>query len=1045
MTDLLLQIAEITLSMSAIILITLALSKVFGAKFSAKCRYIVWAVIILRLCIPVGVLNMPTVFTLDIPFTESRAETNEQLGGMVDSIESEKGNGQIGSDAPPAIISPVSPTEPSTPTVPSDPIEPADPVMPDSTPLPAEPVTPAVPDNSPEPKPSTPNTALTEKKENIPLPSIQTVLFALWITGAAVFFAVNLAGNARTVRSYHRKKELCGRETAALYNTMCKKYNFKRDPRLYICPAVESPLLCGFFSPAIMLPRRNMSKNAVVGVLAHELTHYRRGDIWIKLACLIAQSICWFNPLVHIAAKRCNSEMELSCDECVLADTNEDVRRSYGKVMLEIIRNSHVQKSVLTTRFNPQKSAVKERFINILDMSKKRRGYVIIALALILCMIAGTIIGCEPRSAKAPNDKTEQKDSETDIQPVYTSEYIQVYELSALPQEPSEAWETFTLSMGPTYYFYDKGLTYYCTYEYNGEHFEKNTLTLPEGYTNGEIFLISGTGGSASMYINVKTDQGYLRYYIQANHYPDEVLSVTELTEEEVKQMEDMMASEGEREETEGYLQKPVEELVETGYQKSFDFYCTIYDNSIYNFHIALPSIAIDAPGAKELNGQIISKYTTRYAEHIKALETESVYSTRANVCYTATKYNDNIVILYIRNNTSLLGTGGVTDTFDIYYYDIFADKALSHGEFLSVHTGGEYGISQMLEKMNAHDGIVNRADPEHSIKAEDIYGIIPAGNGAFYAVYQGYIVEGAFASGAYFKDGEISSVYTYNKIAEVLGLDALWEPRRDAEKRATAVEELDSWGLPENNRELQFIRAFVSGDIDTLEELAGVKKGMYEAYRTMKIDAWVAYTEKDKYGQDVIYFCFYPSKVNTEILTFTPMVWNGCFTVRNGMSGIYLERENERYYTKGGPAEAAYMLFSNVYFQDLSKVGSADFNLTCHIVHQFDRPISLSEFQAYALEHFGIENFMPDGHSREDGMLIQTGHGGTYQAVKMLYDGRFNDEYFAMAQYYADVSMTVKSHTYNYYMKQNSDGEWIFTRCEEVSHAEYEPYRQTM
>lgn len=97
--------------------------------------------------------------------------------------------------------------------------------------------------------------------------------------------------------------------------------------------------------------------------------------------------------------------------------------------------------------------------------------------------------------------------------------------------------------MSPIYYFFDKGLTYYCRYEYNGEHYEKNTLFLPEGYTNGEIFYVRGTGGSASMYIIVKTDQGYLRYDSSVSHCPDEIYSVTELTEDELEYEKSCMAN----------------------------------------------------------------------------------------------------------------------------------------------------------------------------------------------------------------------------------------------------------------------------------------------------------------------------------------------------------------------------------------------------------------------------------------------------------------------------------------------------------------------
>ncbi len=412
MLKFLLDLAELTLSMSAVILLCFAMMRLWGGKFSAKCRYAVWAVVIIRLCVPVGMLNMPTLVNISVPSSilgqtasvdgsidaqESAGETAPDIGGSVSSV-----GGQSSADGQSGYLGQSSYANQAD----------TDKTMESDEQMGREPVSSGESFGG-DPS-STQISAPTEKK--VTLPYAADALIFIWAAGAVLYFSVTLAQNILMIRFFGRKKKLCGKEISRIYGIMCRKYGFKHSPRLYLCPNIESPMLCGFLKPMILLPDRALSEQAVVGVLAHELTHYGRGDIWMKLICLAAQSLGWFNPLVHMAASRCTAEMELSCDETVLAGADEDIRRSYGRIMLDIIRNSRQEGSVLTTHFNPQKRAVKERFVNILDMNRKRRGVGLVALALAVCILSGVIFGCDfARVSAATPEPTEAEKAEGSV------------------------------------------------------------------------------------------------------------------------------------------------------------------------------------------------------------------------------------------------------------------------------------------------------------------------------------------------------------------------------------------------------------------------------------------------------------------------------------------------------------------------------------------------------------------------------------------------------------------------------------------------------
>ena len=54
-------------------------------------------------------------------------------------------------------------------------------------------------------------------------------------------------------------------------------------------------------------------------VLAHEYVHIRRFDSIRKLVLIVVLCVHWFNPLVWVMYILANRDIELSCDEAVVA------------------------------------------------------------------------------------------------------------------------------------------------------------------------------------------------------------------------------------------------------------------------------------------------------------------------------------------------------------------------------------------------------------------------------------------------------------------------------------------------------------------------------------------------------------------------------------------------------------------------------------------------------------------------------------------------------------------------------------------------------
>lgn len=121
----------------------------------------------------------------------------------------------------------------------------------------------------------------------------------------------------------------------------------KRNIKLVYNDQIASPALNEILKPTILLPIRKIPTVELNLVLHHELIHFKRKDLWMKMFILIASSLHWFNPFVHILRKEVHIWSELSCDEEVVTDMSYSERKRYGETILNKLEES----SNITTSF----------------------------------------------------------------------------------------------------------------------------------------------------------------------------------------------------------------------------------------------------------------------------------------------------------------------------------------------------------------------------------------------------------------------------------------------------------------------------------------------------------------------------------------------------------------------------------------------------------------------------------------------------------------------------------------------------------------------
>ena len=100
---------------------------------------------------------------------------------------------------------------------------------------------------------------------------------------------------------------------------------------------LAGPALVGVICPRIVTPANYQAlftEEERALVRAHERAHIDRGDPKVNALIALAQCVCWFNPLVHLAAHLARLDQELACDATVMR-RRPGARRLYAETMLK--------------------------------------------------------------------------------------------------------------------------------------------------------------------------------------------------------------------------------------------------------------------------------------------------------------------------------------------------------------------------------------------------------------------------------------------------------------------------------------------------------------------------------------------------------------------------------------------------------------------------------------------------------------------------------------------------------------------------------------
>ena len=297
MNQILLTLGGLTLGGSAAVALLALLGQTAKSRYGARWRCWAWLLLCLRLAVPLPLLSL----------LQERAPIQVDVPNSPAVVQPEPAPGGSQNTAPTAPLPPAGGQNP--PNVPGEAASAAPPA--------------AVQPEEPE--------------KRAPFPLAQSLL-AVWLSGAAVMLLWSAWVHAQFLVYLRRWASPVTDDTAVqAFRQLGDQLGLRRRPRLLVCQGLKVPMLAGLFCPALLLPRGTVTGEELGLSLLHELTHYRRRDIWLKTLAMWVNALHWFNPLIWYMVRLVERDTELACDEDALRRLSPDLYAAYGQTILTAV------------------------------------------------------------------------------------------------------------------------------------------------------------------------------------------------------------------------------------------------------------------------------------------------------------------------------------------------------------------------------------------------------------------------------------------------------------------------------------------------------------------------------------------------------------------------------------------------------------------------------------------------------------------------------------------------------------------------------------
>lgn len=202
----------------------------------------------------------------------------------------------------------------------------------------------------------------------------QPYALAAWLVGVFAF-GVRLTcgyGNALWMRTSRRTVPI---ELACRIERLGRCVGLSAGARVFVSGRVREATAVGFWRPIVLLPLAWLSElppQALEAIIAHELAHIRRWDLWVNLYQRVLETLLFYHPAVWWISRRAGLEREMCCDEMALAATGGRIEYANALNLAARLYRRSPQPALAASFMGERKMNLLTRVCNVLGSGIRR-------------------------------------------------------------------------------------------------------------------------------------------------------------------------------------------------------------------------------------------------------------------------------------------------------------------------------------------------------------------------------------------------------------------------------------------------------------------------------------------------------------------------------------------------------------------------------------------------------------------------------------------------------------------------------------------------
>jgi beta-lactamase regulating signal transducer with metallopeptidase domain len=249
----------------------------------------------------------------------------------------------------------------------------------------------------------------------------QPYVLSLWVAGV-VFFGSRLVMGAIGTAKLRRGRLSIPSALAARVERVGQRLQINAVGLVFLSNHVTEAMALGLFRRLVLIPAAwatEMPLDMLEAVIAHELAHLKRLDLWTNLLQRVVETLFFYHPAVWWLSRRLRIERELCSDELAVAATGERLR--YAQTLEHIARGrpADVRPALAAYLRGESNMRLLQRIRNVLAPSTNQRhdwpaGLVALGLATCLWILSLALFNALSPTAYAAQEPAQDEQNGQD-------------------------------------------------------------------------------------------------------------------------------------------------------------------------------------------------------------------------------------------------------------------------------------------------------------------------------------------------------------------------------------------------------------------------------------------------------------------------------------------------------------------------------------------------------------------------------------------------------------------------------------------------------